>query len=126
MSYTGGRKNSARDGETSGRATGKENPMPVEPTIDELVEARECTDAGLRLAFPQLFERAAPAPEPDIEVDTETASKVGADLAEARQKLIDAGMHLDLEGNVDLHLRLNALVNDIDRFGAVLAERHSS
>jgi hypothetical protein len=100
--------------------------LPVEPTLDQLADARERADAGLRLAFPQLYERPAPSPEPVVEVDSETVGKVGSDLAQARQKVIDAGMHLDLEGNVDLHLRLNALVNEIDRFGAVLAERHSS
>jgi len=97
-----------------------------EPTIDQLVDARERTDAGMRLALPHLFERPAPAPEPVVEVDAETAQAIGVDLGEAAQKVIHAGMHLGLEEHPDLHLRLNAIVNEINDFGAVLAERHSS
>jgi len=96
--------------------------------VSELIEARERTDAGVRLAMPQLAEQlgvAAPASpaEAPAEIGEEEAGAVGRALDGAREKVQEAGVALPLEGHIDLHLRFNAVINEIDRIGAILAER---
>lgn len=102
-----------------------------EPTIMELIEARERADGGLRLAVPMLFDGLGADPAPVVtvnppEVDHDTAKLVGGELLDARLAVEGAGKGLPLEGHVDLHLRFNALINEIDRIGAILAERRAS
>jgi hypothetical protein len=101
------------------------------PNVPDYAEALEQADAGIRLALPQFAERVgigqAPAPtETPAEIDEATAALVGGDLLETRTSIMAAAEHLPLEGCVDLHLRFNALVNEVDRIGAVLAERRAS
>ncbi len=103
-----------------------------EPKIEELIEARERMDAGLRLALPQLAERIGigskevAAPEEKAPVDHATATKVGTRLLDAHKAVMEAAVELPLDGQVDLHLALNGLVNEIDRIAGELAERWGS
>lgn len=70
--------------------------VPV-PSNEELIEARERADRGLRLAFPELTERLSVAqPQPDLDPE-EAAKRAGSDLLDIR-----------------------------DQVGAQLAERHAS
>ena len=101
--------------------------LPEEPKLEELIEARERMDAGLRLAFPQLTERIGTRPEPDEKepVDHEVAAAVGAGLWDAKAAVMEAAVALPLTQQ-DLHLALNGLVNEIDRITGELAERWGS
>jgi hypothetical protein len=97
------------------------------PTDEQLLEARESADLGLRLVFPQLFEslerEQAAEEETPATIDHETATAIGADLLELRERVLALGLKLPLEGNADLHLAFNAMLNEIDRLGGVIAER---
>lgn len=104
--------------------------VPIEPTLEQLVEAREQVDAGLRLAFPQLHEQIAAgvqgAPADKKAVDHEIATEVGTKLLDARKAIMDAGVALPLDGQVDLHLAFSGLLNEIDRVTGELAQRWRS
>jgi len=94
--------------------------------ISQLIDARERTDAGVRLAMPQLAEQiglggAHPEGTPP-EIEADDARRAGVALGKCREQAIAAALPLSFEQS-DLHLRLNALVNEIDRIGAILAER---
>jgi hypothetical protein len=96
------------------------------PTDEQLLEARESADLGLRLVFPQLYERLGreqAREEMPATIDHETAAAIGADLLELRERILALEVKLPLEGNVDLHLAFNAMLNEIDRLGGVVAER---
>ncbi len=100
--------------------------VPV-PATNELLEARERMDAGLRLACPHLFDRTREAqgsiPPP---LDAEVAKRVSSKLLDAQADIRAAAFEIPLEGEIQLHKQLNALVNQIDDIGAVLAERFGS
>ena len=116
---------SPRAAETAGDTTAKEMALPAEPTIEELVEARERTDAGMRLAFPHLFDRLMPpaAPEP---LNAEAAARVGAQLLDAQAAILTAAAQVPLEGEELLHSSFNQLINQLDGIGRALAERFGS
>jgi hypothetical protein len=97
---------------------------PLEATDEELLAAREMTDAGLGSAMPQFFERLTHKPEPEGRpaLDHELATATGADLLELRERVLAMGARLPLE-NQDIHLAFNAMVNEIDRLAGVIAER---
>lgn len=126
-------KKSAGDEVKSSRHVSQGGTPVAVPNITdaELVEAREQADAGLRLAFPQLAERAS---SPEVAerqpLNPETAERVADDLATGRGELMAALKRLDLDreqdGAADLHLRIGAVVNELDDISALLAERHSS
>lgn len=96
------------------------------PTEDELLQAGEMADAGLRLAYPQLYERLdaeqrreeSPAP-----IDHEAATEIGRDLLATEERLRSIALRLPLAGHKDLHLALNGMLNEVDRVAKVLAER---
>jgi hypothetical protein len=93
---------------------------------EQLIEAREMADAGLRLAYPQLFERLdgerrqeeEPAP-----IDHEDAAAIGVGLLQIEEELRSIALRLPLAGHKDLHLALNGMLNEVDRIAKVLAER---
>lgn len=99
---------------------------PKEPTDAELFEAAEMMDAGLRLAFPQLFEPEPEAPDTPEPISHEEAKEAGAGLMEMKAGLKRTVNGLALKGNVDIHLGLNALEREIDRISGELAERWST
>jgi hypothetical protein len=94
--------------------------------VSQLIEARERTDAGVRLAMPQLAEQiglGAPHPkETPPAIEPEAVDQSGAALGRGREAVMAAALPLPLE-HEDIHLRINAVVNEIDRIGAILAER---
>jgi hypothetical protein len=98
-------------------------------TDAQLREAAERADAGNRLAFPELFDSAADEPvqakpaSPKEEIDHETAAKVGRELLAAHQAIYNAAKALPLKPQIDLHLGLNGLINEIDRIAGELAKR---
>jgi hypothetical protein len=100
------------------------------PSEQELLEARERADAGFRLALPHLAERlglgAKEAAQTKATIDHQTATRVGTKLLEAHEAVMDAALELPLEGQMDLHLAFNGLVNELDRISQVLAERWGS
>jgi hypothetical protein len=122
-------KNSGRDEvKSSGHPADKESPLPASPTINELIEARERADAGLRLAMPQLAERLGvgedhPEPEP---IAAEAFERTGSDLLDIRAALVVAGARFPLKGHVAIHQALNGLVNGVDDLAALLSERSPS
>jgi hypothetical protein len=104
-----------------------------EVTDAELVEAVERVDRGFRLALPELAQEIGlggeggekPQREPRP-VDHATATEVGSRLLDARKAVMEAGVALPLDGQADLHLALNGLVNEIDRITGELADRWGS
>lgn len=96
---------------------------PLETTDEKLVEAREMADAGLRLVLPQLFEQVEEAPDTPEPVAHEDATVIGTELLAIKESVTRMGVRLPLEGYKDLHLAFNGLLNEVDRIGAVLAER---
>lgn len=100
---------------------------PIETDTERLIEAREQADGGVRLAMPQLAEMiglgATHPSQPPAELDAETAEAAGRALGRAREEVVAAALPVPFEGHDDLHLRFNGLVNEMDRIGAILAER---
>lgn len=98
------------------------------PTDAELIEARERTDAGVRLAMPELAEQlgiGAAQPDPDPKLTPEEAAhRTGPDLLDIRALLIVAAARFPLSDEA-LHMAFNDAVNRIDGIGAMLAERHA-
>lgn len=97
---------------------------------EELIEAREQADAGIRAAMPQFMESlarvesgAAPEPEP---VSAEAIQKSGSDLLDIRAALKVIAHRFPLEGNEEVHGWVNALINGTDALAALLAERSPS
>jgi hypothetical protein len=97
------------------------------PTQEELLEARDLVDAGLRLAFPQLFERLIERPplqkEEGAPIGHEDAAAIGGSLLEIEERLRAIALRLPLAGHTDLHLALNGMLNEVDRLAKTLAER---
>lgn len=98
------------------------------PTDAELIEARERTDAGVRLAMPALAERVglgAAQSEADPDPDAEKAAhRTGPDLLDIRAALIVAAARFPLSDEA-LNKAFNDAVNRVDGIGAMLAERHA-
>jgi hypothetical protein len=120
-------KSSARDGESSGRPTNTEDTVRAEPTINELIEARERADAGVRLAMPKLAEQldlGGGQAEADPAAAEEAAQRTGPDLLDVRAALIVAAARFPLSDEA-LHKAFNDAVNRVDGIGAMLAERHA-
>jgi hypothetical protein len=112
-------KSSARDGGTSGRQTNTEATVPAPNNLPDRAEALEAADNGhiQELAvWNEIVGRAAtPEPKP---LDPELARLVGADLAKAREHLIEAMKLLDANrvqaGVSEIHLRTGTAVNEVD------------
>lgn len=99
-----------------------------EPSLAELMEARERADAGIRLAMPQLAERIGISdPEPEVPADPGPifAIKVIDHLREARIEFREALMDADRMGDWALHMELAKRTADLDDFLEVLGERWS-
>lgn len=100
-----------------------------EPSIQELIEARDRADGGVRLAMPSLFDGLGGAAEREP-LDPEVAAAVVADLATMREEGIAAMKQLDRcrdqDGAADLHVRVGRIVNGIDDLSALLVERWGS
>jgi hypothetical protein len=95
-----------------------------EPSIEELIEARDRTDAGLRLALPQLFDDVEPQKaEAPASIDHETAKEIGNDLLEVQGAVSRIALALPLKGHMDIHLALNGMGNEVDRLLALVSER---
>jgi hypothetical protein len=95
---------------------------------EELIEARERADAGLRLALPQFMESldAHDPPSSQEPVSKEAYKRTGSDLLDIRAALIVIGRRYPLEGYGDIHGTVNDLVNRVDHLGSVLSERSPS
>lgn len=96
------------------------------PTDEELAQAAEMADAGLRLAYPQLHERLEAERHQEEEpapVEHEDATAIGVDLLEIEERLRAIAMRLPIKGHHDLHLALNGMLNEVSRLGGVLAKR---
>jgi hypothetical protein len=112
-----------------------------EPTIAELIEARERTDAGLRLAMPMFMDGLGPDPEPGRtehlpiaeapmtvvtdegpEVDEELIGRVADRAAEFRHEAFRELRHLDKRAPRRVHIRALALVAECDEFLAAVGE----
>lgn len=116
-------QNSARDGDTSGRQADKERALPAEPTLEELVEAREQMDAGLRLAFPMLTEQVASEPaKPRPTISHEEGTAAAHELLNAEDALRKAARAVALEGNITFHLHLNVALNELREAGSELTD----
>lgn len=94
---------------------------------EELIEAREQADAGIRAALPQFMESlervesgSAPKPEP---VSAEAIQKTGTDLLDIRAALQVIGTRFPLDGDEEIHGWVNALINGTDSLAALLSER---
>lgn len=120
-------KRSARDGETSGRPTDEESPLPAGPTIPigDQADALEQVDNGRRLALAMEQElmriAEAPAPEPTSGPDFD----LGVELLSIEAQLIRVGARIPLSDE-EPHHWLNALVNGVDALRNLLAERGAS
>lgn len=122
-------KKSAGDVSASRRVTDKEFPLPADPTLPEMADALERLDAGQRLALPmyrELLARAAAPSSEDSGFDQEIAEGISERLKAARTEFISAMKLADLSGDRGVHVCLGEFVNEIDDFGAVLAERWAS
>src|SRR5215218_644416 len=91
---------------------------PEETTDQELAEAMERTDAGMRLAFPQLLSRMAEGgrPEPDTSaapVEHGVAAKVASHLMDADDAVWEASKALPLEGQLELHHALQTVKTEL-------------
>jgi hypothetical protein len=101
-----------------------------EPTIEELVAAREQTDAGNRLAFPMLAERIGggatdhlPIEDaPVMVVDEELVGRVADKAAEFRHEAFRELRHLDKNAPRRIHVAALALVAECDEFLAVVSD----
>lgn len=118
-------KRSARDGGSSGRMTDKEiESMPAEPTLEELIAARERLDGGFRLAFPQLFDAAPLASEPPPSLDPAIAALLAKDIAPMREQMLQDMVILDANreqsGAGELHLLAATVCATLDEMAAVL------
>lgn len=103
----------------------------LEATSAELVEAAERMDAGCRPIVPMLYDGLGadpvpPRPARSIEIDPDVSKFVAGEFWDAREAILGAGKALPLQGHIDLHLRFNALVDEIDDLGSILAERTKS
>jgi len=67
------------------------------------------------------IELRTPAP-----IDPDDARKTGSDLLDVRAALVVAAARIPLDGNEDLHLRFNELVNQVDGLGLLLSDRWAS
>jgi hypothetical protein len=96
------------------------------PTQEELIDARERTDAGMRLAFPHLFDRSDPPPFVPPPLDAEAEKRVSSKLLDAQAAIHEAAMEVPLEGEPTLHERFNALRTELDYIAVSLTERFGS
>ena len=100
----------------------KDDPEPsCSPTV-AFADALERLDNGDRLALAmgqRVMAIAEPQPEP---IDEETAKKTASDLLDIRAALVVAAARIPLDGNKDLHLRLNGLLNEVDDLGVLLSD----
>jgi hypothetical protein len=95
-----------------------------EPTVGELIAAREQTDAGLRLAMPMLFDGLGVDPDPEpiaAEVDEELIGKVAAKVAGFRDEFASELHHLDKHAPRRLYIEAQAMVSECDDFLALVA-----
>jgi hypothetical protein len=96
------------------------SPIDRHLKISDLIEARERTDAGLRLAFPQLVESLTPSlPAPELE--TEDANAIGYRMGNGRAERIEATKVADVCGERVLQMGLTDLVNQIDELAGMLS-----
>lgn len=94
----------------------------VEATTEELVEAAERIDAGLRRVSPQLYAVPdTPAPEPAV--NQELAETVLAKLGDARTQLFEAMKLVDRLDDPLAHFSIAEFVNALDSHKDTLAER---
>lgn len=106
------------------------NREPEETTDQELAEAMERTDAGNRLAFPQLLsqmaERGRPAPDTTVApVDHSVAAKVAVHLMDADDAIWEASKALPLEGQLELHHALQTVKKELGSIAKELDRRWS-
>lgn len=100
--------------------------MDALPNVPDQADALERVDNGQRLALSMQRELMAIAEAPAETLDPDAVQAVGADLGEARSRVISAAANVPLAAAPELHRRLNELVDEIDYIGLVLAERYGS
>lgn len=100
---------------------------PVDPrnniSTEELVEARERTDAGLRLAFPSLFDQTTSAETPrplDPAIAALLAKDIGPMREQTLQNMVMLDANLDQAGVVELHMLAATVCATLDEMAAVL------
>jgi hypothetical protein len=120
-------KNDGRGVPAPGRPADKEKALPAEPTINQLIEARERADAGIRLAMPQLAEQLGGVPEGEPDrISPEAFERTGSDLLDIRAALVVAGARFPLKGHEAIHQAINGLINGTDDLASLLSERRPS
>jgi hypothetical protein len=99
-----------------------------EPTVAELIEARERADAGLRLAVPMLFDDtehlsidAVPVTKV-AEVDEELVGRVADRTAEFRDTAVRDLHHLDKHAPRRIYHEAQALIAQCDEFLAAVSD----
>lgn len=108
----------------------RREPDPLETTGEQLIEAREHADAGIRLAFPQLLSRLAEGQRPEEDttaapVDHSVAAKVATHLMDADDAIWEASKALPLEGQLELHHALQSVKKEIGSIAKELDRRWS-
>lgn len=89
----------------------------------EQAEAMERLDNGDRDAWTAVRRAMAIAKEQPEPIDPQVAKRTGSDLLDIRAALLVIAKRIPPEGNKDIHLRLNGLVNEVQDLGTVLSER---
>lgn len=94
------------------------------PSNEELMEAAERADAGHKLAFPQLFDQSSAAARSTVAtIDHESASAAGNELLDIKASIDKVALALPLEGQMDIHLALNVMGNEVEWLLALVSER---
>jgi hypothetical protein len=107
-----------------------------ETTDEELVDAPERMDGGMRLVVPMLFDGLGPDPMPGetehlpiedaplekVEVDDELIGRMADSVAEFRDEQFRKLRHLDKHAPRRIHVEAMALVAKCDDFLAVVSE----
>lgn len=104
-------QNSARDGGTSGRQTGKDSPLPAPDNVHPITEAR-------RIEPPARI-----APEVLEEFGISRVTQLSGHVEDARRELLEGMRLVDRAEERDLHVWVGQLINSIDDLRTHMATR---
>jgi hypothetical protein len=116
----------AGSGEDRSAAPLPDNVVSLAATAD----AREAADYGDGTALAEwtcaLAAKPPVVPSPGPDISHDDATSTASSLLDASTALMDAAKTLKLEGNRDIHRRINDLVNEVGEIGTELAGRWDS